>query len=105
MPSKKAAAEWLANEVAKGRGDESCHIVDVTADQKKRIKNEKRKQNFVLCTGDPDICSEFEFEKDRIFRKVHNKSVMLSLMARAWRDALSDAELDKILAVMEGPDV
>jgi hypothetical protein len=103
MPSKRQAADWLANEVAKGRGEEKVHLIDVTKDQAERIANKKRKQNFVLVTGDPDICAEFEFEKDRIFKRVGNKSVMLSLMVRAWKDALADSELDKILAVMEGP--
>ena len=103
MPSKRAAAEWLAHEVKRGRGEDSVHIVDVTKDQQDRIANKKRKQNFVLCTGDPDLCSRLEAEKDRIFRKVRNKAIMLSLMERAWKEALSDSELDKIMAELDGP--
>ncbi len=103
MPSKRMAAEWLKSEVEHGRGDESCHIVDVTKEQRERIKNDRRKTRFVLCCDDPDLCAAFEAHKDRIFRKVRNNAIMLSLMERAWRDALADAELDRILAVMDGP--
>ena len=101
---KAAALDWLKDEVRKGRGDESCHVVDVEADQRERIKNNKRKTRFVLCTDDPDLCARLEFHKDRIFRKVKNKSIMLSLMERAWCDALSDTELDKICAAMDSED-
>jgi len=104
MPSKLMALEWLKQEVAKGRGEQKCHIVDVEKEQAERIKNEKRKQNFVLVTGDPDLCAALEFEKDRIFRRVKNKSIALDLMQRAWREALSNAELDKVMAEMEGPN-
>lgn len=98
MPSKRQAAEWLANEVAKGRGEDKCHVIDVTAEQKERIKNDKRKTRFVLTCDDPDLCSRFEAHKDRIFRKVHNKAIMLTYMERAWSEALSDAELDRMEA-------
>ena len=98
MPSKKAAAEWLAAEVAHGRGDESCHVVDVAKEQRERIKNDKRKTRFVLCCDDPDLCSAFEAHKERIFRKVRNKAVMLTLWDRALGEALSDRELDRIMA-------
>lgn len=103
MPSKRAAAEWLAFEVKQGRGDESCHVVDVAKEQRERIKNDRRKEKFVLNTDDPDLCAALEAHKDRIFRKVKNKAIMLSLMERAWRDALSDPELDKIMAELDGP--
>ena len=105
MPSKLMALEWLKQEVAKGRGEEKVHLVDVEKEQRERIKNDKRKMNFVLCTGDPDACARLEFHKDRIFRKVRNKSIMLSLMERAWAEALSDAELDRMMAEEEGAPV
>ena len=92
---------WMAEH---GQGEEKIHIVFVEQEQKERIRNQKRKQNFVLCTGDPDLCSEFEREKDRIFRRVQNKTLMLELMVRAWREALSDGEIDRIMARMEGPE-
>lgn len=105
MPSLKMAYERLKQEVEKGNGDESVHIVFVAREQKERIVNGKRKTRFVLTCDDPDLCSRLEAEKDRIFRKVKNKAIMLTLMERAWRDALADSELDRILAVMEGaPD-
>jgi hypothetical protein len=104
MPSKKMALEWLQSEVNKGRGDESCHVIDVAKEQRERIKNEKRKTRFVLVCGDPDLCSRFDAEKDRIFKRVRNKSIMIDLMIRAWTEALSDGELDKIMAAMDGPE-
>ena len=103
MPSKKAAAEWLLSEVKAGRGDEKCHVVDVTRDQNERIINDKKKTRFVLCTDDPELCSQFEQSKDRIFKKVKNKSLMLTFMIRAWEEALSDAALDRYIAEEEGP--
>ena len=104
MPSLKQAAERLNWEVAQGHGDEKVHVVFVERDQAERIKNEKRKTRFVLTTDDPDLCAKFEAEKDRIFRKVKNKTLMLTLMERAWEEALADRELDKILAQLDAPD-
>src|SRR5271154_7564110 len=98
MPSKIMALEWLKQEVAKGRGEQKCHIVDVEKEQAERIKNDKRKTRFVLCTEDPDLCSMLEAHKDRIFRRVKNKSIALYLMQRAWAEAPSNPELDKFLA-------
>jgi hypothetical protein len=103
MPSKKMAMEWLKSEVEHGRGEEKCHVVDVTADQEKRIKNEQRKTRFVLPTDDPDLCARLDFHKDRIFKKVRNKAIMLSLMERAWAEALCDQNLDRIMAELEPP--
>ena|ERR1700723_1342330 len=103
MPTKRMAYERLKQEVEKGRGDESCFYADVAREQEERIKNGKRKERFVLVTGDPDLCSRFEATKDRIFRRVKNKSMALSLMERAWDEALCDSEIDKVLAAEEGP--
>jgi hypothetical protein len=104
MPSKLMALEWLKSEVAKGRGEDKCHIVDVTAEQAERVKNNKQKTRFVLCTEDPDMYRRFESAKDRIFKRVKNKSIALDLMHRAWHDALSDGEIDRIMAEMDGPE-
>lgn len=104
MPSIEIAFERLKAEMAKGNRSERVHVVFVEREQAERIKNQKRKMNFVLCTGDPDLCARLEAHKDRIFRRVKNKSIMLSLMERAWEEALSNATLDKIMAEMEGPE-
>jgi hypothetical protein len=104
VPSLRQAAERLKWEVEQGHGDEKVHVVFVERDQAERIKNDKRKTRFVLCCDDPDLCAKFEAEKDRIFRKVKNKALMLTLMERAWEEALADAQLDKILAALEAPD-
>jgi hypothetical protein len=98
------AYERLKAEMQKGNRSERIHLVFVEREQAERIKNQKRKMNFVLCTGDPDLCAQLEAHKDRIFRKVKNKAIMLTLMERAWAEALSDAELDHILALEEGPN-
>lgn len=104
MPSKRMALEWLKNEVAKGRGEESCHVVDVARDQEKRTKNQERQTRFVLPTDDPDLCGRLNGHKDRIFKKVRNKAIMLSLMERAWEEALSDKNLDRIMAELEAQE-
>src|SRR6267154_1454754 len=98
MPSARAALEKLKWMCEHGRENETVHVVLVEEEQKARIANDKRKTRFVLVCSDPDVCSQFEFHKDRVFRKVKNKSMMEHLMLRAWSDALSDAEIDRILA-------
>jgi hypothetical protein len=102
MPTKRMLLERLKHDVeVKGEGDHNCFFEDVTVSQAERIKNGKRKEKFVLVTGDPDLCARLEGHKDRIFRKVRNKAFMLTLMERAWAEALADTELDKILAAEE----
>ena len=101
MPSLREAYLRLKYEMERGNGDEKVHISFVEREQAERIKNDKRVTKFVLETKDPDACSELHAEWDRIMRRVKNKSVALSLCHRAWRDALADPELDKIMAVME----
>jgi hypothetical protein len=102
MPSKRALLERLRYEVeVKGQGEESCFYEDVEKRQKERSARGNRKEKFVLCTDDPELCARLEGHKDRIFHRVKNKSIMLSLMERAWAEALSDAELDRILAAMD----
>lgn len=81
-----------------GRAHEKIHVTWVEKDQQERIKNDRRVTKFVLETKDPDSCSELHAEWDRIIRKVKNKSVALSLALQAWREALCDSELDKLLA-------
>jgi hypothetical protein len=96
--------EKLKFELSKGHGGEKIHVTWIERDQAERIKNNKRVTKFVLETKDPDACSELHAEWERIIKRVGNKSVALSLVHMAWRDALSNGELDKILARMEGPE-
>jgi hypothetical protein len=103
MPSIEMAYERLKCEMQKGNRSERVHIVFVEREQAERIKNNKRKTRFVLCCDDPDQCARFEAQKDRIFRRIKNKAMMITLMERAWAEALSDHELDKIMAELEGP--
>lgn len=101
MPSVRLALERLKYEAEHGNSEEKIHITWVERDQAERIKNNKRVTKFVLETKDPDACSELHAEWERIMKRVKNKSVCLSLVVRAWQEALSDRELDKILAAME----
>jgi hypothetical protein len=105
MPSLRVAFERLKYEMDHGNGEEIVHVSFVEREQKERIKNNKRVTRFVLPCDDPDLCSRMNAHKDRIYRKVRDKSLMLTLMERAWSEALSDAELDKIVAALEGPEV
>lgn len=106
MPTKRQVFEKLRFELGAHpeNGEQKAFYADVEHDQAERIKNNKRKTRFVLCTDDPDLCSQFEFEKNRIFTQTRDKSVMLHLMIRAWQEALSESQIAKILAQLEGPD-
>jgi hypothetical protein len=77
------------------------HLVDVRKEQKKRVKNEAGSTRFVLVCDTPEAYSELHAEKDRIIKHCVNKSLAISLMIRAWRDALSEQELDRLLAALE----
>jgi hypothetical protein len=95
--------ERLKFEVGQGRGEEPCHLVDINAVAKERIKNDKKVTRFVLGTDDPDACAALHAESHRIIKRARNKSVAISLMIRAWKDALADGEIDRILAEDECP--
>jgi len=101
MPTLRTAYERLKWEFEKGNGDEIVHVSFVEREQKERIANNKRVTRFVLPCDDPDLCSRMNEHKDRIFRKLKDKHQMLYLMERAWAEALSDAELDRVLAQEE----
>jgi hypothetical protein len=101
MGSVRQEFEKLKYEISQGRGEQKIHVTWVEKDQAERIKNNKRVTKFVLETKDPDACSELHAEWERIIKRLHNKSICLDLVIRAWRDALSNQELDKILAAME----
>lgn len=92
-------------EVEHGHGEEKVHVTYVERDQAERIKNNKRVTKFVLETKDADACSELHAEWDRIVRRVGNKSMALSLVVRAWKDALADGELDKIMAELDVQEI
>lgn len=101
MPSLRQAYDRLKYELEHGHGEEKVHVTFVERDQAERIKNNKRVTKFVLETKDPDACSELHVEWERIIKRCGNKSVALSLVIAAWRRALADPELDKLLAAME----
>lgn len=104
MATVRQELEKLKFEISQGRGEQKIHVTWVEKDQAERIKNNKRVTKFVLETKNPDICSELHAEWERIIKRVHNKTLALEMVVRSMRDALSDRELDRILAVMEGPD-
>jgi hypothetical protein len=105
MPSKRHLLEVLKYEVeVKGEGEHRCFYGDVDKQQAERAKNENRQTRFVLPTDDWELCARLNGHKQRIYKKVHNKAIMLSLMERAWAEALSDQELDKICAAMDAPE-
>ena len=101
MPDIDAAIERLIYERAKGHGREKIHVVFVEREQERRIMNPRRSTRFTLVCDTPEAYSELHAERDRIIKRVKNKSVAISLMIRAWRDALSDANLDRILAELD----
>jgi hypothetical protein len=86
--------------------DHVYHLIDVTAEQAKRVKNDgpQPKTRFQIELGDAELYRQWNLEKDRILKRVGNKSIALTLMQRAWSEALCDSEIDKILAEQEGPE-
>lgn len=101
MASVRQELEKLKYEVTQGRGEQKIHVVWVEKDQAERIKNDRRVTRFSLETKDADLCSDLHREWERIIKRVGNKSVALSLIHQAWRDALSDRVLDQILAQLD----
>lgn len=103
MPRARAALLELQQGLSNGtvHPDEAIHIVFVEREQKKRISNPEGSTRFVLVCDTPEAYSALHAERDRIMKKVVNKSVAIDLMTRAWRDGLSDVILDRILAEMD----
>jgi hypothetical protein len=104
MASVSAELEKLKWLVSKGHGDEKIHITFVERDQKERIKNNRRVTRFSLETKNPDVCSELHAEWERVIKRVGNKTLALDLWVRSLKEALSDGEIDRIMAAMEGPE-
>jgi hypothetical protein len=96
--------EFFRQKLAK-QDDHVYHIVDITEEAEKRSKNDgpKPKTRFQIELDSAEFYRQWNSEKDRIVKRCGNKAIALDLMHRAWRDALSNSELDKILAAMEGP--
>jgi hypothetical protein len=92
--------ERLKFAISKGRGGEKIHVTWVEQDQAERAKINKQVTKFVLETKSPEACAELHTEWGRIMKRVQNKTIALDLCIRAWRDALSNQELDKIMAGM-----
>jgi hypothetical protein len=105
MPSVSLAIEYLKDLERKGRGREKVHVVLVEEEQKKRIENTgpEPRTRVQFETDSPELYARFAKEKDRIIKRVGNKSIALDLMCRSWSEALSDSEIDRILAQEEGP--
>jgi|SRR6516164_832536 len=102
MPNIDAAIEYLIHQRKQaGHGREMVHLVMVEREQEKRIKNPQASTRFVMVCDTPEAYSELHAEKDRIIKRVKNKSVAISLMIRAWREGLSDVVLDKIMAELD----
>jgi hypothetical protein len=106
VPSVTSAIEYLKQLERKGRGNAPVHIVDIEAEAEERKKNTgpKPKTRFQVELDDASLYCQFNHEKDRIFKRVKNKPIALDFMYRAWRDSLSDRELDRLMAEQEGPE-
>lgn len=104
MPSVTAAIEYLKQLERKGRGSAPVHIVDIEQEAEARKKNDgpKPKTRFQIELDDEELYREWNASKDRIIRRCgNNKAIALTLMQRAWDEALSDGQIDKILAAEE----
>jgi len=102
LPSKRHLLEVLKYEVeVKGEGEHRCYYGDVEKEQAVRAMNDKKQTRFVLPTDDWELCARLNAHKQRIYKKTHNKAIMLSLMEKAWAEALSDSELDRVMAALD----
>jgi hypothetical protein len=83
--------------------DHVYHIIDVTAEQEKRKKNDgpQPKTRVQFETDDPEMYRAFAAEKDRIVKRAGNKSIAMTLMLRAWQ-WMTDPIIDKLIADTEG---
>lgn len=101
-----AGLEFFRQKVALG-DTHDFHIVDHTKERAERERNDgpKPKTRFQIELDDAELYSQWNHEKDRIITRCHNKAIALDFMYRAWRDALADAEIDRMLADEEGPPV
>jgi len=75
----------------KGHGDEKVHVVFIEREAAERIANERKgivkpKTKFVMETDDADMYRRFNFQKDRWYRLIPNKSVAVDMMARMWEE-------------------
>ena len=97
--------EFFRQKVALNDASE-YHIVDHTKALKERENNAgpSPKTRFQIELDDGQLYSQWNHEKDRIIKRCRNKAIALDLMQRAWREALSDANLDRILAELDGPE-
>jgi hypothetical protein len=95
--------EYFRQKVARGDTSE-FHIVDHTKELRERELNDgpKPKTRFQIELDDPSLYCQWNHEKDRIIKRVHNKAIALDFMYRAWRDALADREIDRMLAEQDG---
>jgi hypothetical protein len=93
--------ELLKFEIAQGRGEDKCFVKLVEREARESSKPHRGVTEFRLRCDDEELCASFNAEKNRIIKHCGNKAVALSLMHRAWRDALADSVLDRILAEME----
>lgn len=74
-----------------GHGEEKVHVVFIEREAAERIANEKKgfvkpKTRFQMETDDPDMYRRFNFQKDRWYRLIPNKSVAVDMMCRMWEE-------------------
>lgn len=102
---KAHAIQEFGRQKAALNDDHDYHIVDLTEQRKSQEKNdgEKPKTRFAIELDDAELYRLWNQEKNRIITRVHNKAMALDFMWRAWKEALADAELDRMMAEEEGP--
>ncbi len=104
---KAPAIQEFGRQKAAVNDNDDYHIVNLTEQRRQREKNDgpRPKTRFAKELDDPGLYSQWNMEAHRIIKRVGNKSIALDLMCRAWREALCDSEIDKIMAELEGPPI
>lgn len=101
MPSVTTAIEYLKSLEAKGRGNETCHVVLWPEEHKKR-RECKEQTRFQIETDSHEAYVALNDAKDFIVKHCRNKAVAITMMIWALRQ-LDGPTLDKLMAVGERP--
>jgi len=80
----------------RGHGEEKVHVVFIEREAAERIANERKgivkpKTKFVMETDDADMYRRFNFQKDRWYKLIPNKSVAVDMMCRVWEECSDEA--------------
>jgi hypothetical protein len=93
------AIEYLQSLKAKGRGNESCHVV-LWPEEHKARRERKEMSRFAIETDSHEAYMALNEAKDFVIKHCGNKAVAITMLIWAWRQ-LDGPTLDKLMAAGE----